>query len=169
MRFNATFVRIIIYYSVGLGSLAVTSGLKHYMEEVGSYFGLQSSNSALETKWSDWGWLILSLIYINMIMHLVWLMWRSRRSAFDPNSVFSRYSRLASREECLCWSKWIQSNLIESNAVVHMNLMTEFSSAHGKCGVWPGPKGQKVEETCFSWLLFFILILASVWRAKWLP
>ena len=38
-------------------------------------------------------------------------------------------------------SKWIQSNLIEPNAVLHMNLiMTEFSSAHVKYGVWPGPK-----------------------------
>ena len=79
-------------------------------------------------------------------MHLVWLM---LRSAFDPNSIFSRYSRLADREERLSRSKWIQSNLIESNAELHMNLMTEFSSAHVKYSVWPGPKrGRKGEFGC---------------------
>ena len=89
----------------------------------------------------------------NMIMYLVRLMWKS---AFDPNSIFNRYSRLASREECLSRSKWIQSNLIESNAVLHMNLITEFSSAHVKYGVWPGPKSRSRRQqraTLASWVL----------------
>ena len=77
-------------------------------------------------------------------MHLVQLMWRS---AFDPNSIISRYSRLAGREERLSQSKWNQSNLIESNAVLHMNVMTEFSSAQLKYGVWPGPKCRRWKRT----------------------
>ena len=62
--------------------------------------------------------LTYTLIYINMTMHLVRLMWRS---TFDPNSIFSRCSRLAGREERLSRSKWIQSNLIESNAVLWLH------------------------------------------------
>ena len=85
-----------------------------------------------------------TLIYINMIMHSVRLM---RRSAFDQNFIFS----VAGREERHSRSKWNQSNLIRSNAVLHMKLMIEFSSAHVKYRVWPRPyrlKSGRIQSTC---------------------